>query len=348
MSDSPSAQTPARSQGAEFHEPAQPQAASFDPALRAWVLSRYDDVLAAFYEPRLRLVASESEDDSEADDNVAQTSQRAETLAALSASRLANWQAQIKPLAYTIVATLPADRPVDVIQEFARPWCLKLAVITTGADPLQAERLSALAYQVSIEAAAIEPRDVGFKSRVAASNAELESALGSKGLPMAGPAFVALSQTLPCFLANAWLALLQHPAQLARLHAQPDLMPKAIEELLRYAGLVRILFRKATAHIELANVRIASGDRVALLVAVANRDPTKFAEPNRVDVGRHAIAQFSLGGGPHSCVGASLIRMAAAAATAAFTSRFVTAKLSCPVEWRGGFESRWTASIYLS
>jgi cytochrome P450 len=347
MSDQSSAEAPAHSPEAEFHEPTHSLAPYFDSALRAWVLSRYDDVLAAFYEPHLRLCGSESEDDSVAEDRAAQAPQRAETLAALSASKLANWQAQIKPLAYSMVATLPVDRPVDVIREFAQPWCLKLAVIATGADPLNAERLSALAYQVSIEAAAIETRDSDFKSRVASSSAELESNLGINGMPMAGPAFVALSQTLPCFLANAWLALLQHPSELTRLYAQPDLMPKAIEELLRYAGLVRILFRKATADIELSDVRIARGERLALLVAVANRDPAKFDDPNRVDIGRHAVAQFSLGAGPHSCVGASLIRVAASVATAAFTSRFATARLSGAVEWRGGLESRWPASLFL-
>lgn len=347
MIDESSSQAPVHSHRTEFLETTQPQAPYFESTLRAWVLSRYDDVLAAFYEPHLRLVGPESEDNSEIDDKMAQTRLRAETLAALSASKLANWEAQINLLANSMVAALPVDRPVDVIQEFARPWSLTLAVIATGADPLDAERLAALAYQVSIEAASAEPRDSGFKSRVATSSAELESILGSKGMPMAGPAFVALSQTLPCFLANAWLALLQHPAELARLHAQPDLMPKAIEELLRYAGLARILFRRATANVELGNVRIACGDRVALVVAVANRDPAKFNEPNRVDIGRRAVAQFSLGAGPHSCVGASLIRIAAAAATAAFTSRFAAAKLSGPVDWRGGLEFRWPASIYL-
>jgi cytochrome P450 len=341
------AESSALSQGAEFREPAQPRSPYFDPALQAWVLSRYDDVLTAFYEPRLRLSGSKGVADSKADDHVAQTPLRAETLDALSASKLTDWQAQLKPLAHNMVTALPADRAVDVVEEFARPWCLKLAVMATGADHLQAESLSALAYQVSIEAAAVKPRDADFESRVATSSTELEKKLGSKSMPMAAPAFVALSHTLPCFLANGWLALLEHPAELARLHAQPDLMPKAIEELLRYAGLVRILFRKATAAVHLGDIQIACGDAVALLVAVANRDPAKFDEPNRVHIGRHAVTQFSLGAGPHSCVGASLIRIAAAVATAAFTWRFATAKLTGPVEWRGGLESRWPASILL-
>jgi cytochrome P450 len=347
MSDETSLATPPGSQDPKFCEPARPQAPYFDSTLRAWVLSRYDDVLAAFYEPRLRLVGSDGEGDSEVENNSAQSPQRAETLAALTASRLAHWHAQIQHLASEMVAALPADRPVDVIDEYARPLCLKLAVMVTGADPEEAERLSALAYQISIESAALAARDSDFKSKVAAVSAELERALVNKGMPMAGPAFVALSQTLPCFLANAWLALLEHPAELRRLRDQPEVMPKAIEELLRYAGLVRILFRKATENANVGNVDVARGDRLALLVAVANRDPAKFEEPDRVDIRRHAVAQFSLGAGPHSCVGASLIRLAAAAATAAFASRFAAAKLCGPIEWRGGLESRWPASLLL-
>lgn len=346
MSDELSLVTQPDSQDPKFSEPARPQAPYFDAALRAWVLSLYDDVLAAFYEPRLRLVASNGGDESEGD-TLAEPPQRTETLAALNASRLAGWQAQIQPLAHNMVAALPSDRPVEVIHEFARPWCLRLAVITTGADPQEAERLSGLAYQISIEAAAIQHRDSDFKSRVAIASAELESSLGKKGMPMAGPAFVALSQTLPCFLANAWLALLQHPAELGRLRDQPELMPKAIEELLRYAGLVRILFRNATENVNVGGVDIARGDRLALLVAVANRDPAKFEEADRIDIRRHAVAQFSLGAGPHSCVGAALIRLAAAAATAAFASRFDKARLCGPIEWRGGLESRWPASLLL-
>jgi cytochrome P450 len=275
------------------------RAPHFDPALGAWVISRYADVLAAFREPGLWPVRAR--------DEAAHVGVRAETLAALSPARLAAWQSQIEPLAHRLLEQLLTDRAVDLVGEFAQPWSLAVAVLVTGADAADGERLAALARQVS--AAAAEPDDSALKSAAAAATAELERHFQQTATPLGEPAFVALSQTLPCYLANAWLALLQHPAELARLRSQPDLLPGAMDELLRYAGLVRQLFRQAAADVKLGGVRIAEGERVSLMLAAANRDPVQFPEPDRLDVTRQAAGQVALGAGPHACVGASRIRM---------------------------------------
>ena len=82
-----------------------------------------------------------------------------------------------------------------------------------------------------------------------------------------------------------------------------------------------------------------------LMLASANRDPEQFPDPDRLDITRAAAGQIALGAGPHSCVGASLIRMAAAVATGAFVSRFDTAMRGTSIEWRGGSGFRWAASL---
>jgi cytochrome P450 len=305
----------------------------FDPALGGWVLSQYADVFAALHDPRLSQVGE-----------ISHARIRSDTQAALPPSRLAEWQSQIEPLARSTVAALPSDGPVDLVSEFALPWCTELACIVTGADRKNRPRFTELARQVS--AAAADPDDAALKSAAAAANDELERSVPSGAIPMAGAAFVALSQTLPAFLARAWLALLRHPGELSRLRENSDLMPGAIEELLRYAGLARMIRRMAKTVVDLGDVRIAEGERVVLMLHAANRDPKQFPDPNRLDVTRRSAGHVAFGSGSHSCVGASLIRMAAAVATGAFVQRFAAADLREPVEWRGGTGFRVPAALY--
>ena len=100
-------------------------------------------------------------------------------------------------------------------------------------------------------AATGEPDDSPLQSEATAASAEWQRILEKGGVPMAEPAFVGTAQTLPRLLASGWLALLEHPAEWARLRARPELMPGAIEELQRYAGPVRSVVRRARASLDL-------------------------------------------------------------------------------------------------
>jgi cytochrome P450 len=259
---------------------------------------------------------------------------RAEVLAALSPSRIAAWQKAIEPVALDILQRLETHSPVDLVRDFALPWSRAVAWLVTQAAAADGERVAHLASQVSASAA--DPFDETLQSEAAAAGAELERLLPSESIPLRAPTFVALSQTLPAFLANAWLGLLRHPAELLRLRDQPDLMPQAMNELLRYAGIARMIFRRATADIEIGSIKIAQGERAVLMLASANRDPVQFPHPDRLNLTRSAAGHVALGLGPHSCVGAALIRMAASVATGAFAMRFADARLLPPIEWRGG------------
>jgi hypothetical protein len=153
---------------------------------------------------------------------------------------------------------------------------------------------------------------------------------------------------MPSLLGNAWFALVQHPLQWRLLHHQPDLTEQAIEELLRYAGLARVLFRTATADLDLNGFFIRKGERVILRIIAANRDPERFSEPHRVDVTRRDGGHFTLGAGSHSCVGAGLIRMAAITITQPLVQRFASATLALPVEWKGGSGFQSPSSLWVS
>jgi cytochrome P450 len=107
------------------------------------------------------------------------------------------------------------------------------------------------------------------------------------------------------------LALLDHPAQLARLRADPDLLPGAVEELIRFVQLTTTLppARVTTEVVTLGGVAIPAGDLVFPLFGIANRDPAVFADPNDLDITRPAGAHIGFGVGAHHCLGAQLARV---------------------------------------
>src|SRR6476646_7854314 len=184
--------------------PPPPNPAYYDSSLNGWVLSRYADVLAGLHEPRLWPVDSRAEALPDKTDFGAQCRLRTETLTALSRQRIKSWQAQFADLAHSTMKRLPAGTRVDIISQFAEPWCFAVTLTVIGADPSNSDPLNALASDISIATA--DPSNESLRDSAKAENLRLAKSLESSPIPMSGPAFVALSQTLPRFLANAWLA----------------------------------------------------------------------------------------------------------------------------------------------
>jgi len=121
-------------------------------------------------------------------------------------------------------------------------------------------------------------------------------------------------EALTCLLGNLVWALLQAPSQLARLRAEPPLARAAVEEALRFDSPAQIVGRTASQDIVVAGETIRAGDPVYLLLGSANRDPARFPDPDRFDIGRRDSGHFGFGGGPHACLGAGLARTEAQAA----------------------------------
>ena len=269
---------------------------------------------------------------------------RAEALAAITADKLSRWESCFTTEAQRIALSLPNCRAVDVVGEFARPWALTVAVQVTGANVEHAHQLGHLAAQVSASTA--NPDDLSLKAPSEAAGAELDRILQHSDIPIAGPAFVGLSQTLPCLLANVWHALLDHPDDLERLRNDPEIIPRALEELLRMAGLVNVLHRQAVEDVDLNGTTISSGQRIRLVLGSAHRDPEQFRLPNELDLKRQVIRHFAFGAGPHSCAAASLLRMSLAIATRSFVSNFQAHEVPLSVTWRGGAVFRWPEPLY--
>ncbi len=129
-------------------------------------------------------------------------------------------------------------------------------------------------------------------------------------------------ETTTNLIGNGLLALLRHPDQWELLRGAPELLPDAVEELLRYDSPVQFTNRVAAVDLEFAGHTFRKGDRVMLMMAAANRDPAQFSEPDRLDVRREELRHQSFGMGPHYCVGAALARVEAQEAFGALQRRF--------------------------
>jgi len=317
----------------------------FDESLRAWVLSRYSDVVAAFHCPSLFPSGLNSKPSSKIPEPEAMQQMRRETREALSPAQLRIWRKSLTAAARARVKRMSDSAPVDLVGSYSRPLCLTLAAMVTGIEAEKAARLSVIAEPISASAA--EPYDPVLKTGARSANAKLRGHFRSGPEPLRDSGFVALAHTLPCLLANAWLALLESPSQWRALHDEPALAVHAVEELLRCSALPSILFRQAQEEFEFNGVRIRKGERVVLRVVAANRDPAHFLHPDRLDIRRRRIRQLALGAGPHSCVGAGLIRMAAVCILHPLLERFPEAKLTRSVQWKGGSGFRYPASLWV-
>ena len=117
------------------------------------------------------------------------------------------------------------------------------------------------------------------------------------------------NDTTRTLLSSGLLALLEHPDQLARLRESRELIPGAVEEILRWANPLHYFRRTANQNTELRGTSIAAGDKVAMIYTSANRDEDVFEDPQAFDISRDPNPHLSFGIGEHFCLGAHLARL---------------------------------------
>jgi cytochrome P450 len=123
---------------------------------------------------------------------------------------------------------------------------------------------------------------------------------------------VAGNETTRNLIALGTLALIEHPAETAKLTADPTLIPSAVEEMLRWTSPVTHMARAATADVEIRGQRIREGDTVVMLYGSANRDEEVFgSDAEEFKVTRHPNPHIAFGCGEHSCIGSQLARLEA-------------------------------------
>jgi cytochrome P450 len=159
-------------------------------------------------------------------------------------------------------------------------------------------------------------------------------------LAMAFLLIVAGHETTVNLIGNAMLLFFEHPDQMEKLAADPELARGAVEEVLRHTGPVEhSLSRWVREDVVVAGHPIPAGDQVMVVLASANRDPAHFPDPDRFDITREPGRHLAFGMGIHACLGAPLARIEGQIALNSLLARFPNIRLAAPresLQWRSG------------
>jgi cytochrome P450 len=239
----------------------------------------------------------------------------------------------------------------EFVAAFAEPLPPQVFAALFGLPPEDSARMAHWASDIAqafsttmtptqvthVEAAAAEMRDYG-RERIAASRAAPGDDLVTRlldaevdGHRLAEDDVIAMitgfvfagAETTRRQLTAAIQALAEHPDDWTRLAADPELVPTAVDEILRFRPIVPGLTRRAEEPFERGDLEVPEGGRLLLSFTTANTDPARFTDPDRFVVDRaDAGAHVTFGWGPHLCVGAGLARLELAEALRALTGRF--------------------------
>jgi pimeloyl-[acyl-carrier protein] synthase len=158
------------------------------------------------------------------------------------------------------------------------------------------------------------------------------------------------NETTTNLVGNGTLALGRNPDQFEALKRNPAMLPRAIEEMLRYDGPVQSTVRLAKEAVSLGGTEIPAGALALMIVAAANRDPAQFKDPEKFDITRDPNEHVAFGEGIHFCIGAPLARMEARITFEAMLERFPRLRLKDPAMkpvYKGSYFLRGLESLPL-
>ncbi len=188
-------------------------------------------------------------------------------------------------------------------------------------------------------------------SALAAAHDDTEAMNADELLAFVLLLLLAGNETTTNLIGNGMLALGRNPAQMNLLRQTPELMPRAIEEILRYDGPVQSTIRFTKEDINLGGTDLPANQGCFIILAAANRDPVRFEDPDRFDITREPRDHVAFGEGIHFCIGAPLARMEGAIAIGAMLERFPRLSLAdpaAPVTYKGSYFLRGLASLTMA
>jgi cytochrome P450 len=159
------------------------------------------------------------------------------------------------------------------------------------------------------------------------------------------------NETTTNLIGNGTLALMRNPDQFALLRHDPALLPRAIEEMLRYDPPVQATGRFVKSSFKLGGAELLAGTFAIMVLAAANRDPAQFKDPEKFDITRDPNEHVAFGEGIHFCIGAPLARMEARIAFEAMLERFPRLRLQDPtavVTYKGSYFLRGLTSLTMA
>ncbi|MDX3534505.1 cytochrome P450 [Streptomyces sp. MB09-01] len=320
--------------------------------LEAWLVTRYDDGLAALSEPRLssdvrdasdtrllqQLPATERESmlsNMLRSDPPDHTRLRRLVSKAFTARRVAGMRPRIQSVADRLLEEVVPSGRADLVADFALPlpvtaisellgvpvddrhdfqrWTDRM--IMRGAEPPDPAVVNEAwqhmrAYLTGLIRAKREAPGDDLLSGLITARDQEQQLTEDELIAMVFLLLVAGYITTVNLIGGGIAMLLAHPDQLDRLRSDPELLPGAIEEFLRYDGPVSPgIARFAREDTEIAGVTIPRGATVLIASAIADRDPARFADPDQLDITRQDNAHLAFGHGIHYCLGAPLARL---------------------------------------
>lgn len=294
---------------------------------------------------------------------------------AFTVHRITAMRPRVEEIAEELLDRLPEaaeDGVVDLLPHFANVMPARVLCDLVGipkedqaqwntwyavASPMTSAQEKAAAWaemvpyaQTLIERRRAEPTDDLISAMIRAQGEdgdrlnEVEMIAMMVALALTGP------QTNATFIGNGVCALLTHPDQLSVLRDNPDLMPRAVHELLRWGGPTQVVprMRYATEDVEIGGMVVRKGEAVWVILAGANHDPRRFADPGRLDITREPDGRrethVAFGGGVHHCIAAAQARQDAEVGFGALLRRFPDLSLAVdpqeldrepmPFQWR--------------
>ena len=158
------------------------------------------------------------------------------------------------------------------------------------------------------------------------------------------------NETTTNLIGNGTLALMRHPDQLSRLRGDLALLPRAIDEMLRFDSPVQSTVRSCAGAVNVGGTEVAAGELVFVILAAANHDPARFPNPDTFDVARNPNDHLAFGEGIHFCLGANLARMEGEIAISSMLERFPKLRLAdseAPLEYRGSYLLRGLKALQM-
>ncbi|WP_326688390.1 cytochrome P450 [Streptomyces sp. NBC_01795] len=337
----------------------------------AWLVTRYADARLVLGDQRFSRAAGATHDEPRQSegrrgggiismDPPDHTRLRSLVAKAFTVRQVEKLRPQVKELTAGLLDELEAaGPPADLVDRFALPLpvaviCQMLGVPTADRprfrvwsdDALSTSSLTAAEFEASREELRAymgelialhraDPRDDLMTALIEARDgrdrlSELEL------VDLCVSILVAGHETTASQIPNFVLTLLDHPDQLARLRENPELIPDAVEELLRFVPLGSGAGqpRYATEDIEIGGTLVRAGAPVLVAVGAANRDALRFSVPGTLDISREDNKHLGFGHGVHHCLGAPLARLELQEALSALLTRFPGLRLAGDVTWK--------------
>jgi cytochrome P450 len=342
-----------------------------DPGTGAWILLDYDSVKRALNDHEAFSSAQVSPPPSRASrwmifaDPPRHSKLRSLISKAFTPRAVAALEPRIRALATAQIDGIPRDRPVDLCAALSVPLPVMVIAELLGAPVADWPRFKRWADVIMgivftlkggpeadraidafivvhdemqaylaglVEERRIRPTD-DVLTRLVEAEVDGERLTADELLGFFQLLLLAGHETTTNLINNAMLCLVGAPDATAALRADPERIPRAIEEVLRHRSPVQAMFRVARHDVDLRGERVGAGSLVLAMIGAANRDPAVFADPDRFDPARDPNPHVAFGHGIHFCIGAPLSRLEARVTLGVLLERFPAFELASDAPW---------------